>query len=135
MPNTKSSYKIILDGLTIKAFGVVHWDIANDQGCLHYIANHNSALVLPALLSQQHWNLEANDHFLMPQGTIMDQYSHECKLYWGQKKLSKQFPWIQNTTLHIFIWHPVLPNFGFLTNDFKKVHLCNCHLGLRGGRQ
>ena len=114
-PKQKVVTKGIIDGLTIKTFGTVHWNITDNQGRLHHMAIDNSALVpdLPhALLSPQHWSQKANDHFPIPHGTIMEQ----CKLYWGQKNSLTQFRWILSTTLHVFIWHLVLQNFVFSTN-------------------
>ena len=94
-PKQKVVTKGITDGLTIKVFGTVHWNITDDRGRIHHVAIDDSAFVpnLPhALLSPQHWSQQANDHFPMPHGTIMEQYSHECKLYWGQKKFVKTIP-------------------------------------------
>ena len=82
-PKQKVDTKGITDGLTIKAFGTIHWNITDDQGRIHHVAIDDSAFipVLPlALLSPQHWSQQANNHFPMTHGTIMEQYSHECKL-------------------------------------------------------
>ena len=94
-PKQKVVTKGITDGLTIKAFGIIYWNITDHRGHIHHIAINDSALVpdLPhALLSLQHWSQQAKDYFPMPCGTILEQYSHKCKLYWGQKKIIKTIP-------------------------------------------
>ena len=95
-PEQKVVTKGITDGLIIiKAFGTVHWNITDDQGWIHHIAIDDSSLVpdLPhALLSPKHWIQQENDHFPKPHGTIMEQYLHDSKLYWGQKKIVTTIP-------------------------------------------
>ena len=102
-PKTKSCYKRHLRWS-------YSWNSTNNQGWLHHIAIDDFALVLDlphAFLSSQHWSQQANYHFLMPHWTIMKQYSHECKLYWGQKTFIKRILLDQkHSTLH-FIWHPI----------------------------
>ena len=80
----------------------------------------DSALVLDfphALLSLQHWSQQASDHFPMPHGTTMEQYLHECELYWGQKKFIKTIPMDPKYNTPCF----------YLASSSAKFHLFNKH--------
>ena len=78
--------KGIAEGLEIKAYGIIYWNIVDDLGQVLHLATKQAAYVpdLPyALLSPQHWS-QANNNFLNCYDTKMEQYSYNYIMYWGQ---------------------------------------------------
>ena len=79
--------KGIAEVLKIKAYGTVHWNIADNHDQVHHLVIKQAAYIpdLPqALLSPQHWSQQANDNFPCFFGTKMEQYSDDRILYWDQ---------------------------------------------------
>ena len=120
-PKNVTCTKGIADRLAIKAFGMVHWNIQDDQRCLHHIAIPDAAWdpdLLHALLSPQHLSQQAN--FPCPHGMYMQQLSNECKRFWQQWQFIKTIPLDPKYNTPWFFSSSGMTKFWLLDKNFNK---------------
>ena len=86
---------------------MVHWNLQDNQGCLHHIAMHDAVWVSdlpPALLSPHNVSQQANDHFPHPHGKCMQQLSNKCKPSWQHWQFVKTIPLDPHFFIHLQAW-------------------------------
>ena len=128
-PKSVTFTKGIADGLAIKTFRMVHWNLQDNQGCFHHNATHDAAWVLdlPHLL---HGSKQANNHFPHPHGMCMQQLNN----YTGsQLQYPLFFLWqrIQNkykhqTIIEHFIFTSIVLSLDGDNNDSPPLPMPSC---------
>ena len=89
----------------VKGKGTIKWKIEDDDGVVHTLKFPGSLYVpnfTNCILSPQHWNQTANDHFPKRHGTWQALYSDNQVMYWDQRRYKRTIEWNPRTNTGIF---------------------------------